>query len=31
MIDNLGGGLGRMPDPAMRTRMADFVDALPGA
>ena len=31
MIDNLGGGLGRLPDPAMRQRMADYVDALPGA
>lgn len=31
MIDNLGGGTGRLPDPAMRKRMADFVDALPGA
>jgi len=31
MIDNLGGGMGRLPDPAMRKRMADFVDALPGA
>ena len=24
MIDNLGAGLGAMPDPAMRTRMADY-------
>lgn len=31
MIDNLGGGRGRLPDAAMRKRMADFVDALPGA
>ena len=31
MIDNIGGGLGRLPDQAMRTRMADYVDALPGA
>lgn len=31
MIDNLGGGMGRLPDQAMRKRMADFVDALPGA
>lgn len=31
MIDNLGGGIGRLPDQAMRKRMADFVDALPGA
>ena len=31
MVDNLGGGLGRLPDQAMRKRMADYVDALPGA
>lgn len=31
MIDNLGGGMGRLPDAAMRKRMADYVDALPGA
>ncbi|MBL8136954.1 MAG: aldo/keto reductase [Acidobacteria bacterium] len=31
MADNIGGGLGRLPDAAMRTRMADYVDALPGA
>ena len=31
MIDNLGGGLGRLPDEAMRRRMAEFVDALPPA
>lgn len=31
MIDNIGGGVGRLPDQAMRKRMADFVDALPGA
>jgi aryl-alcohol dehydrogenase-like predicted oxidoreductase len=29
MIDNIGGGVGRLPDEAMRKRMADFVDALP--
>ena len=31
MIDNIGGGIGRLPDPAMRKRMADYVDALPSA
>jgi aryl-alcohol dehydrogenase-like predicted oxidoreductase len=31
MIDNLGGGQGRLPDEAMRRRMAEFVDALPPA
>ena len=31
MADNIGGGLGRLPDAAMRKRMADYVDALPGA
>jgi aryl-alcohol dehydrogenase-like predicted oxidoreductase len=31
MADNLGGGIGRMPDEATRRRMADFVDALPAA
>jgi aryl-alcohol dehydrogenase-like predicted oxidoreductase len=29
MLDNLGGGAGRLPDPAMRKRMTDFIDALP--
>ncbi|MGH8249294.1 MAG: aldo/keto reductase [Steroidobacteraceae bacterium] len=29
MIDNIGGGVGRMPDTATRRRMAEFVDALP--
>jgi aryl-alcohol dehydrogenase-like predicted oxidoreductase len=29
MADNLGGGAGRLPDEAMRRRMAEFVDALP--
>ncbi len=29
MIDNIGGGIGRVPDAAMRTRMAALVDALP--
>jgi aryl-alcohol dehydrogenase-like predicted oxidoreductase len=31
MIDNLGGGRGRLPDEATRRRMAEFVDALPPA
>ena len=29
MLDNLGGGIGRLPDEAMRKRMAAYVDALP--
>ena len=29
MLDNIGGGVGRLPDDAMRRRMAAFVDALP--
>ena len=31
MADNLGGGIGRLPDAAMRRRMAEFVEALPSA
>ncbi|HEX9728272.1 MAG TPA: aldo/keto reductase [Gemmatimonadales bacterium] len=31
MADNIGGGIGRLPDPATRQRMAEFVDALPPA
>jgi len=31
MLDNIGGGIGRMPDEAMRNRMIAFVDALPSA
>jgi aryl-alcohol dehydrogenase-like predicted oxidoreductase len=31
MMDNLGGGRGRMPDAAMRTRMIATIDALPAA
>ncbi|HOL72442.1 MAG TPA: aldo/keto reductase [Bryobacteraceae bacterium] len=31
MLDNLGGAVGRLPDEAMRKRMAEFVDALPSA
>ena len=30
MLDNLGGGTGRIPDDAARKRMAAFVDSLPG-
>jgi aryl-alcohol dehydrogenase-like predicted oxidoreductase len=29
MLENIGGGIGRLPNEAMRKRMADFVDALP--
>jgi aryl-alcohol dehydrogenase-like predicted oxidoreductase len=29
MIDNLGGGMGRLPDAGIRRRMAEFVDTLP--
>ena len=29
MIDNLGGGIGRLPDEATRKRIAEFVDQLP--
>ena len=28
MLDNIGGGIGRLPDEAMRNRMAQFVDSL---
>ena len=31
MVDNLGGGVGRLPDAATLRRMAEFVDALPQA
>jgi aryl-alcohol dehydrogenase-like predicted oxidoreductase len=31
MLDNIGGGIGRLPDQAMRKRMIAFVDALPSA
>jgi aryl-alcohol dehydrogenase-like predicted oxidoreductase len=31
MIDNIGGGIGRLPDAATRQRMAALVDALPPA
>lgn len=29
MIDNMGGGIGRLPNEATRKRMAAFIDALP--
>ena len=29
MVDNMAGGIGRLPDEAMRKRMAAFIDALP--
>ena len=29
MLDNIGGGIGRLPNEAMRKRMAQLVDALP--
>lgn len=29
MLDDIGGGIGRLPDEAMRKRMAAFIDALP--
>jgi aryl-alcohol dehydrogenase-like predicted oxidoreductase len=29
MLDNVGGGIGRLPNEAMRKRMAEFVDSLP--
>jgi aryl-alcohol dehydrogenase-like predicted oxidoreductase len=29
MLDNIGGGIGRLPDEATRTRMAALIDALP--
>ncbi len=29
MIDNIGGGIGRLPNAGTRKRMAEFVDALP--
>ncbi len=31
MVDNLGGGVGRVPDDAMRQRMIELVNALPPA
>ena len=29
MLDNIGGGIGRLPDAAMRKRIAQLVDSLP--
>jgi hypothetical protein len=29
MLDNIGGGIGRLPNEAMRKRMAEFADSLP--
>jgi hypothetical protein len=29
MVDNIGGGIGRLPNEATRKRMAELVDALP--
>jgi hypothetical protein len=29
MLDNIGGGIGRLPNEAMRKRMAEFIDAIP--
>jgi hypothetical protein len=31
MLDNIGGGIGRLPDEAMRKRMTALVDALPAS
>lgn len=31
MVDNLGGGIGRLPNEETRKRMAGFIDALPPA
>jgi aryl-alcohol dehydrogenase-like predicted oxidoreductase len=31
MLDNMGGGIGRLPNEATRRRMAELVDALPPA
>ena len=31
MADNMGAAVGRLPDEAMRKRMAQFIDALPSA
>ena len=31
MLDNIGGGIGRLPDEATRKRMAEVIDALPPA
>ena len=29
MLDNIGGGIGRLPNEAMRKRMAEFIDDIP--
>jgi aryl-alcohol dehydrogenase-like predicted oxidoreductase len=29
MLDNIGGGIGRLPNEATRKRMAEFIDSLP--
>src|SRR5215213_4768872 len=31
MLDNVGGGIGRLPNEATRKRMAELIDALPAA
>jgi hypothetical protein len=31
MIDNIGGGIGRLPNEATRKRMAEYIDSLPPA
>jgi len=31
MLDNIGGGTGRLPDAAMQRRMIDYIDSLPAA
>jgi hypothetical protein len=31
MMDNLAGGIGRLPDEAMRKKMVAYVEALPQA
>jgi hypothetical protein len=31
MVDNIGGGIGRLPDEAMRKRMIEFISKLPNA
>ena len=31
MVDDIGGGIGRLPNEATRTRMAELIDALPPA
>ena len=30
MLDDIGGGIGRLPNEATRKRMAEYIDALPG-